>query len=114
MKAKFMKSTIAIVAIFLATSFAARAADDVAALWKTHCFSCHGADGKGKTKAGRMAKVKDFTDAEYQKSFKDEDALKKMIDGIKEDGKDRMKPFKDKLSEGELKSLLAFIRTLNK
>ena len=37
------------------------------AVFAANCASCHGKDGKGATKAGRMAGVKDFTDAAYQK-----------------------------------------------
>jgi cytochrome c553 len=39
---------------------------ETVALWKEHCASCHGMDGRGKTKAGRKAKVKDLTDKKYQ------------------------------------------------
>jgi mono/diheme cytochrome c family protein len=109
-----MKSIIAGVAVLLATGMTVSAADDVAALWKEHCTSCHGANGKGKTKAGRKAKVKDFTDAEYQKKFTDEFATKRLKEGIMEDGKERMKPFGDKLKDDEIKELLAYVRKFAK
>lgn len=109
-----MKSMIAAVAVFLIGGVAAQSADDVAAMWKEHCTSCHGANGKGKTKAGRKAKVKDFTDAEYQKKFTDEFAIKRLKEGIKEDGKERMKPFGDKLTDAQMKDLLAYVRKFAK
>lgn len=105
-----MKSIIAAVAVLLMTGIAAQAADDVTALFKKNCSSCHGANGKGKTKAGRKAKVKDFTDAKYQASFKDDYAIKRLKEGIKEDGKERMKPFGDKLTDPQMKDLLAYVR----
>jgi len=80
--------------------------------WSKHCVSCHGKDGKGKTKAGRQAKVKDLTNAKYQESFTDEGAFKNTKEGMTVDGKEAMKPFKDKLSDQEIKDLIAFVRTL--
>ena len=79
--------------------------------WNKHCLSCHGKDGKGQTKAGRMADVKDFTDAKYQASFDDEHALKQVKEGLKDKaGKYRMKPFAEKLKDDEIKALIAYIR----
>jgi len=90
-------------------------AADVATNWNTHCASCHGKDGKGQTKAGRMAQVKDMTEASYQASFDDNRALAQIKDGMKDEkGKDRMKPFKDKLSDDEIKALIAHVRSLKK
>ena len=90
-------------------------AADVAANWTTHCASCHGKDGKGQTKAGRMANVKDMTEAGYQSSFDDARAYTQIKDGMKDEkGKERMKPFKDKLTDDEIKALIAQVRSLKK
>ena len=90
-------------------------AADVAANWNTHCASCHGKDGKGQTKAGRMANVKDMTEAGYQSSFDDGRAYTQIKDGMKDEkGKERMKPFKDKLTDDEIKALIAQVRSLKK
>lgn len=90
-------------------------AADVASNWNTHCASCHGKDGKGQTKAGRMAGVKDMTEASYQASFDDQRAYKQIKEGMKDDkGKERMKPFNEKLTDDEIKALIAFVRTLKK
>lgn len=79
--------------------------------WTKHCVSCHGKDGKGQTKAGRMADVKDFTDAKYQATFDDEHAAKQVKEGLKDKtGKDRMKPFAEKLNDDEIKALVAQVR----
>ena len=91
----------------------ARAAD-VQANWTKHCASCHGKDGKGQTKAGKMAGVKDQTDAQYQAGLKDEKMFTSVKEGLKEEGKDKMKPFKDKLSDDEIKALIAHVRSLKK
>ena len=103
--------TAALVPILLACpSWAA----DVQANWAKHCASCHGKDGKGQTKAGKMAGVKDQTDAQYQAGLKDDKMFAAIKDGLKEDGKEKMKPFKDKLSDDEIKALIAHVRSLKK
>ena len=87
------------------------AAGDAAgmALFEKKCgTSCHGKDGKGKTKMGEKLKVKDFTDAATWKDQTDESLTKSIVDGISDK---KMPAFKDKLSADELKSLVAVLRT---
>ena len=103
--------TAMLVSVFLSCS--SRAAD-VPTNWTKHCASCHGKDGKGQTKAGKMAGVKDQTDAQYQAGLKDDKMFAAIKDGLKEDGKEKMKPFKDKLSDDEIKALVAHVRSLKK
>ena len=62
-----MKKTI-VIAACLAIGTASLGAADVKENWEKHCASCHGKDGKGETKAGRKADVKNLTDATYQAS----------------------------------------------
>lgn len=100
-------------AIFVTASVGARAAD-VEENWSKNCASCHGKDGKGETKAGKKAGVKDMTDAKYQADLSDEKALAVIKDGLKEDGKEKMKPFAAKLSDDEIKALIAKVRTFKK
>lgn len=88
-------------------SFAAPVAEN----WENHCAKCHGADGKGQTKAGRKLQVKDYTDAKVQAEMKDEDIVKITSEGVKDkNGKERMKGFKDELSADEIKEFVAYIR----
>ena len=95
----------------LACTWAAEPAEN----WTTHCASCHGKDGKGLTKAGRMAGVKDLTDAQHQKSFTDEKAIAQIKQGMKDDkGKEKMKPFADKMNDEEIKALVGYLRTFQK
>ena len=90
-------------------------AADASEAWAKNCASCHGKDGVGHTKAGRLLGVKDLTDAAYQKTFTDADAFKDVKEGLKDkDGKDKMKPFADKLNDDEIKGLVAYVRTLSK
>ena len=89
-------------------------AADVGENWNKHCASCHGKDGKGQTKAGRMAGVKDQTDAQYQAGLKDDKMFTAIKEGMKEGAKEKMKPFKDKLNDDEIKALIAHVRSLKK
>lgn len=100
-------------AALLITPFNGRAAD-VEENWSKNCASCHGKDGKGETKAGKKAGSKDMTDAKYQADLTDEKAMAAIKDGIKEDGKDKMKPFAAKLSDDEIKALIAKVRAFKK
>jgi cytochrome c553 len=89
-------------------------AADVAANWNTHCVSCHAKDGSGQTRMGRQSGAKDYRDAKVQAEMKDDAALKALKEGIMDKGKERMKPYKDKLSEDEMKALIAHMRTFKK
>ena len=83
----------------------------VAENWENHCQKCHGADGKGQTKAGRKLNVKDYTDAKVQAEMKDADIIKSTADGVTDKaGKEKMKAYKDELSPAEIKELVAYIR----
>lgn len=110
-----MKTTtkIALASLVLAlaggVSYAAPASEN----WENSCASCHGADGKGQTKQGKKLKIRDYTDAAVQAELKDEEMVKAILDGVKGDnGKERMKGFKDELSEQDAKDLVAFIRQM--
>ena len=92
-------------------------ADKTARLWKSKCGSCHGKDGKGDTKKGKKAKIKDMTTAAWQKEVTDARMMKSMTDGINkvEDGvKQKMKSFKGKLTEDQMKALVKYMRGFKK
>ena len=114
MKPVAFKKTVAVVATLALLSWSVYGAE-VTENWTKHCASCHGKDGKGQTKAGRAADVKDLTDAKYQATFTDEQMFKQIKEGMKDaKGKEKMKPFADKLSDDEIKALVAFVRGLKK
>src|SRR6266581_2891909 len=109
-----MKSTILLaVAFFIAAMTSMRAAE-VKENWEKHCQKCHGADGKGQTKMGRQSGVKDYTDLKVQEELKDENAVKIIKEGIVEKDKKKMDPYKDKLSDEEIKALITYIRAFKK
>jgi cytochrome c6 len=89
----------------LASTGATFAADG-AALWSQHCASCHGKDGSGNTTMGKKLGVKDYT---KDQGFSDAEAA-----NIIKEGKDKMKGFKGKLSDDDVKALVAYVRGLKK
>jgi cytochrome c6 len=104
-----LKSTLvgAIIAAIAAFAFGAPAAEN----WENHCAKCHGADGKGQTKAGKKLQVKDYTDAKVQAEMKDAEMIKATADGINDKaGKERMKAYKDELSSKEIEELVTYVR----
>jgi mono/diheme cytochrome c family protein len=85
----------------------------VAENWENHCAKCHGADGKGQTKAGRKLNVRDYTDPKVQAEMKDDEMLKAIVEGVSDKaGKEKMKAYKEELSPEESKELVGYIRKL--
>src|SRR6266404_4428426 len=108
-----MKEIIILTLALLAVSTVSTQAADAKALWTKDCAKCHGEDGKGKTKMGEKLGVKDYTDAKAQAEMKDDKMAKTIKEGVKEDDKTKMKGFTD-LSDDEVKSLVAYVRSLKK
>jgi mono/diheme cytochrome c family protein len=86
--------------------FAAAAAEN----WENNCTKCHGADGKGQTKAGKKLNLKDYTDPAVQAKMTDEEMTKAIVEGVSDKGKEKMKSFKEELSADEIKDLVAYVR----
>jgi mono/diheme cytochrome c family protein len=86
----------------------ARAADDPAALYKTKCAACHGADGSGNTAMGKAFKLRDLGSSEVQAQT---DA---QLIAITSDGKNKMPAYKGKLTDEQIKGLVGYIRTLKR
>ena len=98
--------TIALALVSLAVGSPAKAAEDGAALFKTNCVVCHGADGTG-TPTGKALKAPDLHS----------DAVQKLTDAQIatqiEQGKNNMPPF-PALKPEEVKALVAYVRTFKK
>jgi len=88
----------------LALPLASFAADQAADLFKSKCAMCHGPDGKGK-----MAGTKDLGSAEVQK-MSDADLTATLSNGKPP----KMPAYKGKLTDDQIKSLVAYVRTLKK
>jgi cytochrome c6 len=77
-------------------------------IYKTKCASCHGADGVGATPAGKATKARDFCSDEVKKETDEE------WTGIIVKGKNKMPSYDRKLSDAEVKEVVAYIRSLCK
>jgi cbb3-type cytochrome c oxidase subunit III len=75
-------------------------AADGKALYEKHCQSCHGADGKGETKAGKMMESPDLTTAEWKQGKTVADLDKTLRAKI-----GKMPAFNEKLSDEEIKAV---------
>jgi cytochrome c6 len=79
-------------------------AQDAAATYKAKCAMCHGADGKG----GKMG-TRDFASPEVKG---ESDA--QLTETISKGKPPKMPAYGEKLKEGEIKDLVAYIRGLQK
>jgi mono/diheme cytochrome c family protein len=105
------------IVLFTTVSLAAAGlsfAADAAATWNQQCASCHGKDGSGSTMMGKKLGVKDYRDAKVQSSFSDAEMTSAIKEGVKEGGKEKMKAFGGKLSDADVKALVAYVRSLKK
>ena len=102
-----MKKTVVVLAMLaLVVSIAMPAfAADGAATFKAKCAMCHGADG---TKENPGMGVKSLAGADVQKQS-DADLVAAVSKG-----KGKMPAYAGKLSDDEIKGVVAFVRTLKK
>ena len=101
-------SYVAALTLFLSLPAAYADSQEGAALYKTKCAMCHGADGKGDTAMGKNLKLRDFASDDVQKVHDSE--MKTLI----ENGKGKMPAFKGKLTDKQLGDVIQFVRTLKK
>jgi mono/diheme cytochrome c family protein len=101
-----MKRKILVFATIILASAGIGFAADAAATWSQNCASCHGKDGSGNTMMGKKLGVKDYT---KEQSFSDAEAA-----NVIKNGKGKMKAYKDKLSDADVKALVAYVRSLKK
>ena len=101
------------VGTLLSTACLVQAADG-AALWDKNCASCHGKDGRGDTKAGKLTKVQDLTAGDVRARLTREHTRTTIEQGIVDTstGKIRMKGYKDKFSADELDALTSHVISL--
>jgi mono/diheme cytochrome c family protein len=94
----------AILAATTVTTVLAQGADT----YKAKCAMCHGADGEGNTPAGKAMKTPSFSAPELLKAT-DADLI-----AATKSGKGKMPAYTGKLTDPEIKDVVAYIRTLQK
>jgi mono/diheme cytochrome c family protein len=109
-----MKAIVSLIVSMLVASAISLRAADAKALWDANCAQCHGPDGKANTKMGKTLSAKDLTDPKVQAEFTDAKATQSIKEGVKQNGKTTMKAFGGKLSDDDVKALVAYVRTLKK
>ena len=80
-------------------------AADGAAVYKSKCAMCHGADGAGQTPTGKSMKLKSLASDEVQKLTDAE--MTKLV----AEGKGKMPAYKTKLSVEEIDLVVKFVRS---
>jgi cytochrome c6 len=104
-----MKALLRISAILLCAGAMATAwAEPAASVYKAKCAACHGPVGDASTPAGKALKVPSFSS---EAVLKETDA--NMLE-VAKNGKGKMPAWHDKLSEDQLRELIAFIHTMQK
>ena len=101
---------LAILSLWLAAATVARASE-VSDLYSDKCAGCHGDDGKGHTKMGKKYHAPDFTKAKWQAKAKDDELVHVIENGVIEDGKVHMPPWKEKLTPQQVTDLAKFTRS---
>jgi len=97
---------LGVLAAAISTSAAAQGVDGKP-VYEANCRKCHGPAGKPTDAIKKMSpKIQTF-DAKFFEKRTDEDLVKQITEG-----KDKMKPFKDKLSADEIAAVAKYIRTL--
>lgn len=103
-----MMGKIWIGAIFVAVASVAVAQTGGEATYKAQCQMCHGETGKGDTPVGKGLHAKSFSDPQVIEASK-----AKLIGQVK-NGSSAMPPFKDKLTDAQIKDVIAYVRTLER
>ena len=93
----------------LALPLAAQEPQKRSAVWDANCTVCHGDDGRSQTEEGKKKKARDLADPKWQASVSDG----RLTSSIQR-GRDKMPAFGRKLSEEQVKALVAEIRALVK
>ncbi len=85
------------------------AAADAATIYSRQCVSCHGRDGRGRTRKGRQTHARDMTEASWQDDVSDE----RLFNSIS-NGRAKMPAFRKKISENDIDALIAYIRRMRR
>lgn len=103
-----MSKVVGLLAFVMAVTATAQARD-AAALYKAKCVVCHSDDGSGSGATGKQLGAKDLRSDEVQKQT-DAQLNESISNGM---GK-KMPAYKGKLTDDQIKGLVAYIRDLAK
>ena len=107
-----LKHAIYAAAIIFILSLASRTSlaqnTGAADTFKSKCVACHGPDGLGNTPVGKAMAVKPYNTPDVLKLSNAD------LTTIIKNGKNNMPAFNGKLTDAQIKDLLAYIHTLQK
>lgn len=98
-------ATMAVLAVFTSIPAFAQSGSDN---YKSKCAMCHGADGSGNTPAGKAMKAPSFSDPALIKAS-DTDLI-----AATKNGKGKMPAYAGKLTDPQIKDVIAYVRSLQK
>jgi len=98
-------AAILLVALIAGPAFAQAPGADT---YKAKCAMCHGADGLAATPMGKSMKIISFKDPSMVK------APDAQLIASTTNGKGKMPAYKGKLTDAQIKDVIAYIRTLQK
>lgn len=104
---KSTRSHVAL-AVVLCLAGAVSFAQEGEATYKAKCQSCHGAAGTPNPAMANMMHIKAVTDPDIKKLTTDA-----MVLSVK-NGKGKMQPFKDKLTDAQIKEAVVYYKSLAK
>jgi mono/diheme cytochrome c family protein len=79
-----------------------------AAIFQEQCSGCHGPDGKAQTDMGKKMQAADLTSDEIQQQSDSK------LAGIVKSGQKKMPAFNGKLSDDEIKAVVAYVKEFGK
>ena len=85
------------------------AAADAGTIYNRQCASCHGRDGRGRTRRGRQTHARDMTNASWQDDVSDE----RLFNSIN-NGRGKMPAFRKKISENDVDALVGHVRRMRR
>ncbi|MCL4807767.1 MAG: c-type cytochrome [Thermoanaerobaculia bacterium] len=77
------------------------------ATWEAYCTVCHGVDGRGETEEGKKKKARNLADPRWLATVSDG-----RLESSVRRGRDRMPAFGKKLTDEQIKALVAEVRAL--
>lgn len=103
---KMFRSILALAAVVSMAGAMSFAQSGGEATYKAKCQSCHGSAGVPSAGIAKLMGVKPSSDPDIKKLSADQ-----MFASVK-NGKGKMQPFKDKLTDAQIKDAIAFYRGL--
>lgn len=103
-----IRNGLTILALAAATTMTALAQGSGADTYKAKCAMCHGGDGMAATPTGKAMKVPPFNAPEVAKMSDAE------LMAVTKNGKGKMPAYTGKLTDAQIKDVVAYVRTLEK